>query len=62
MQATSSQVITSNVSNPTVFTIDTVEDETGATILPVLKRNASQSGRDHLLVRRRRRLSRRSAH
>ncbi len=62
MQATSSQVIATSVSTSPIFTIDTIEEETGATVFPALKRAAKASGRDHLLVRRRRRDNRRRAH
>lgn len=62
MQATSSQVISHDPSTAPVYTIETGEDEPAATILPVLKRAAEVSGRDHLLVRRRRRDTRRRAH
>ncbi|MEM7327917.1 MAG: hypothetical protein AAF437_04200 [Pseudomonadota bacterium] len=61
MQATTSHVTTSRVSAPTFFTIDTIEDEPGAYILPALQRDAQASGRDHLLVGRRRRSKRRLA-
>ena len=54
MQATSSQV-TTDISHPPVFSIDAIDEEPGAFILPLLKHNAKVSGRDHLLVRRRRR-------
>lgn len=60
MQATSSPV-TTPISTPTPFIIDTVEDEPGAFILPVLQRQAKASQRDHLLVGRRRRSKRRLA-
>jgi len=60
MQATSSQVST-NVSANTFFEIDSIDDEPGAFILPVLQRDAKASGRDHLLVGRRRRNKRRDA-
>lgn len=60
MQATSSQVSTSDSAN-SFFEIDSIEDEPGAFILPVLQREAKASGRDHLLVGRRRRNKRRDA-
>ncbi|MEL6825116.1 MAG: hypothetical protein AAGA89_03230 [Pseudomonadota bacterium] len=60
MQATSSQVTTS-VSAPTYFDIEGFEDEPGVYILPALQRDAKASGRDHLLVGRRRRSKRRLA-
>lgn len=60
MQATSSQVTTSDSAN-SFFEIDSIEDEPGAFILPVLQREAKASGRDHLLVGRRRRNKRRDA-
>ncbi|MEM7458908.1 MAG: hypothetical protein AAF331_05545 [Pseudomonadota bacterium] len=60
MQATSSQVTTS-VSAPTYFDIEALEDEPGVYILPALQRDAKASGRDHLLVGRRRRSKRRLA-
>ena len=55
MQATSSQVITSSVLPAARPLINAVEREPAALILPALKREANISGRDHLLVRRRRR-------
>ena len=55
MQATSSQVITSSVLPAARPLNNAVEREPAALILPALKREASISGRDHLLVRRRRR-------
>jgi len=55
MQATSSQVITSSVIPTVRPLVNAVESEPAALILPALKRDASISGRDHLLVRRRRR-------
>lgn len=58
MQATSSQVTTS-VSASSFLSIDSIVDEPGAFILPVLQRDAKASGRDHLLVGRRRRSKRR---
>ncbi len=61
MQATSSQVTTAFVSTPNIVAVNAVEDEPGAYILPVLKRDAKASGRDHLLVRRRRRDRRQKA-
>ncbi|MEO1552351.1 MAG: hypothetical protein AAFR82_00345 [Pseudomonadota bacterium] len=60
MQATSSQVITS-VSDPSYFDIEALEEEPGLYILPALRRDAKASGRDHLLVGRRRRSKRRLA-
>ena len=60
MQATSSQVITSD-NAPTYFEIEALEDEPGVYILPALQRDAKASGRDHLLVGRRRRSKRRLA-
>ena len=55
MQATSSQVITPSVLPTARPLINAVENEPAALILPALKHEASISGRDHLLVRRRRR-------
>ncbi len=60
MQATSSQVSTRASAN-SFFEIDAISDEPGAFILPVLQRDAKASGRDHLLVGRRRRNKRRDA-
>lgn len=61
MHATSSQVTTAFVSTPSVLALKAVEEEPGAYILPTLKRDAKASGRDHLLVRRRRRDRRQKA-
>ena len=55
MQATSSQVITPSARPTARPPVNAVQDEPAAIILPALKREASISGRDHLLVRRRRR-------
>ena len=60
MQATSSQV-TNSVSANSFLEIDSTDDEPGAFILPILQREAKASGRDHLLVGRRRRNKRRDA-
>ena len=62
MQATSSQVTDISVSAAPIFTVDSIEEDAGGLILPVLKQAARDSGRDHLLVRRRRRSTRRRAH
>ena len=61
MQATPSQVTTDSFDAAPVFFDDTYEDDLGGVILPALKKAASDAGRDHLLVRRRRRGGRRSA-
>jgi len=61
MQATPSQVTTTSISTVPVFIDDSFDDEVGGTILPALKKAASDAGRDHLLVRRRRRGGRRSS-
>ena len=55
MQATSSQVTETTVSTPPFFPHEAEHTEPAALILPVLQREAKVSGRDHLLVRRRRR-------
>ena len=61
MQATTSQVTQSNIETATFFTTPSYEDDMGGVVLPALKKAASDAGRDHLLVRRRRRGGRRSA-
>lgn len=61
MQATPSQVTTENFDAAPVFIEDSFDDDLGGVILPALKKAASEAGRDHLLVRRRRRGGRRSA-
>ncbi len=61
MQATSSPVTSSIYNSGSVFSAATFSDEAGSHILPALKKAASDAGRDHLLVRRRRRGGRRSA-
>ena len=60
MQATPSHVTPSNFDAPAFIDAD-FDDENGSVILPALKKAASDAGRDHLLVRRRRRGGRRSA-
>lgn len=55
MQATASQVTTERLDAAGVFTTEMFEDEPATHILPALKQEAKISGRDHLLVRRRRR-------
>ena len=55
MQATSSQVTETTVSVPPFFPSESEPVEPAALILPVLQKDAKASGRDHLLVRRRRR-------
>ena len=54
MQATASQVTTERL-DAAIFTTEIFEDEPATHILPALKQEAKISGRDHLLVRRRRR-------
>lgn len=54
MQATASQVTTERL-DAAIFTTEIFEDEQATHILPALKQEAKISGRDHLLVRRRRR-------
>ena len=61
MQATTSQVTTSNIDTASVLIDASYDDEIGGIILPALKKAASDAGRDHLLVRRRRRGGRRGA-
>lgn len=61
MQATPSQVTPSSFDAAPVFTPSSYEDEAGGLILPALQKAASEAGRDHLLVRRRRRSGRRGA-
>ena len=62
MQATSSQVTTATTGlSAPVFIGDYADEEPGATILPVLTRAAEASKRSHLLVRRRKRMTRRMA-
>ena len=55
MQATASQVTPERFDVSAVFTNDVFEDEAATHILPALQQDAKISGRDHLLVRRRRR-------
>ena len=61
MQATTSQVTPSNFETATFFAATAYEDDKGGLVLPALQKAASEAGRDHLLVRRRRRGGRRSA-
>lgn len=61
MQASSSQATITSVDQTGFYLADTFEDEAEEVILPALKKAASAAGRDHLLVRRRRRDTRRSA-
>lgn len=60
MQATSSQVSPLGALAQTVFAAPTFNDEPAAIIPLELKKAAQASGRDHLLVRRRRRDGRRA--
>ena len=60
MQATSSQVTPVGAPTASHFMIDVIEEEPGETILPALQKAASAASRDHLLVRRRRRDTRRA--
>ena len=55
MQASASQVTTERLDAAAVFTTEIFDDEPATHILPALKQEAKISGRDHLLVRRRRR-------
>lgn len=55
MHATSSQVISPSTFPTVRPAVNAIQDEPAAIILPALKREANISGRDHLLVRRRRR-------
>ena len=55
MQATASQVTPARLDAAAGFTPEIFEDEPATHILPALKQEAKISGRDHLLVRRRRR-------
>ena len=55
MQATASQITTARLDAAAMFTIEIFEDESANHILLALKQEAKISGRDHLLVRRRRR-------
>ncbi len=61
MQATTSHVTPSSFEAESLFNASSYDDEIGSYVLPALKKAASAAGRDHLLVRRRRRGSRRSA-
>lgn len=61
MQATPSHVTTSSHDAASVYTSASFDGEAGGFILPALKKAASDAGRDHLLVRRRRRGGRRGA-
>ena len=61
MQATSSQVTTVGTDTASIFMTTVMEDEPGGIIPLELKKAASDSGRDHLLVRRRRRDTRRAS-
>ena len=61
MQATSSQVTSVGTDTASIFMTPVMEDEPGGIIPLELKKAASDSGRDHLLVRRRRRGSRRGS-
>ncbi|MCR9270672.1 MAG: hypothetical protein ACX94B_06505 [Henriciella sp.] len=61
MQATTSHVSSTRVSTPSVHAIHAIDSEPAAYILPALKQEAKASGRDHLLVRRRRRDRRQSS-
>lgn len=55
MQATASQVTIESLDAQSVFAVEAFEDDPAANILPALQQEAKVSGRDHLLVRRRRR-------
>ena len=55
MQATASQLPPERLAAAAMFTIEIFEDESANHILLALKQEAKISGRDHLLVRRRRR-------
>jgi|GEM_PF-5208877 len=61
MQATTSQVTSTPFDAASTFITPDYDEDQGSVILPALKKAASDAGRDHLLVRRRRRGSRRSA-
>lgn len=61
MQATPSQVTPASFDAAPLFTPASYQDEAGSFILPALQKAASEAGRDHLLVRRRRRGGRRGA-
>ena len=61
MQATSSQVTTVDAHDASIFMSSAIDEEPGGVIPLELKKAASDSGRDHLLVRRRRRDTRRGA-
>lgn len=61
MQATPSHATPSSFEATPGFLDSSYDDELGGIILPALKKAASDAGRDHLLVRRRRRGGRRSA-
>ena len=55
LHATASQVTSERLDAAAVFTTEIFDDEPASHILPALKQDAKISGRDHLLVRRRRR-------
>jgi len=55
MQATSSPVPHTDANLSPIFTDLQIDQEPASYILPALKSEASAAGRDHLLVRRRRR-------
>ena len=61
MQATPSHATPSSFDAVSAFASESFDDDAGDYILPALKKAASDAGRDHLLVRRRRRGGRRSA-
>lgn len=61
MQATTSHVTPASFEAATLFTQTSFNGERGDLVLPALQKAAHDAGRDHLLVRRRRRGSRRSA-
>lgn len=61
MQATPSHVTPSNFEAASLINASSYDDEIGGLVLPALQKAASDAGRDHLLVRRRRRGGRRSA-
>ncbi len=61
MQATPSHVTPTSFEAAPGFIDSSYDEELGGIILPALKKAASDAGRDHLLVRRRRRGGRRSA-
>lgn len=61
MQANASHATPVTIDPDAFFMADSFEDDAETVILPALKKAASAAGRDHLLVRRRRRDSRRAA-